>query len=76
MLKLDDTIHDSLTDEEYDKHVFLRCNLEGKPKRLVEGIAVMADKYEETKRIFLSRYGDKNRIIQAHLDYLENAQPI
>ena len=43
---------------------------------LVEGIAVIADTYEETKRILLARYGDKNRIIQAHLDYLENVQPI
>jgi len=43
---------------------------------LVEGIAVVADTYEETKRILLSDYSDKNTIIQAHLDYLENVQPI
>jgi hypothetical protein len=42
---------------------------------LVEGIAVVTDIYE-TKRIILSRYGDRNRIIQAHLDNLENVQPI
>jgi len=43
---------------------------------LVEGIAVVADTYEETKRILLARYGDKNRVIHAHLDYLENMRPI
>ena len=59
-----------------NKHVFLRGYLEGEPKMLVEGIAVVADTYAETKRILLARYGDKNRIIQAHLDYLENVRPI
>jgi len=59
-----------------NKHVFLRGYLEGEPKMLVEGIAVVAETYEETKKILLTRYGDKNRIIQAHLDYLENFQPI
>jgi hypothetical protein len=56
--------------------MFLRGYLEGEPKMLVEGIAVVADTYEETKRILLARYGDKNGIIQAHLDYLENVRPI
>ena len=52
--------------------MFLRGYLEGEPKMLVEGIAVVADTYAETEKIILARYGDKNRIIQAHLDYLEN----
>jgi hypothetical protein len=43
---------------------------------LVEGISVVADTYEETKRILLARYGDKNLIIQANLHYLENMRPI
>jgi hypothetical protein len=59
-----------------NKHVFLRGYLEGEPKMLVESIAVVADTYEETKRILLARYSDKNRIIQAHRDYLENVRPI
>jgi hypothetical protein len=59
-----------------NKHVFLHGYLEGDPKMLVQVIAVVADTYEETKRILLSRYGDKNRIIKAHLDYLENVQLI
>jgi hypothetical protein len=58
-----------------DKHVFLRGYLEGEPKRLVDGIPVTADSYEQTKRILRSKYGDENRIIQAHLDYLENLSP-
>jgi hypothetical protein len=53
------------------KHVFLIWYLEGEPKMLVGGIAVTANTYEETKKILHARYGDKNRIIQAHLDYLE-----
>ena len=52
--------------------MFLRGYLEGEPRMLVEGIAVVTHTYEETKRILLARYGDKNRTIQAHLDYLEN----
>jgi hypothetical protein len=51
------------------KHVFFRGYLEGEPKMLVDGIAVTATTYEETKKILHARYGDKNRIIQAHLDY-------
>lgn len=42
---------------------------------LVDGIAVTANTYEETKKILLDRYGDKNRIIQAHLDFLEGLPP-
>jgi hypothetical protein len=56
--------------------VFIRGYLEGEPMMLVEGIAVVAHTYEETKKILLARLGDKNRIIQAHLHYLENVQPI
>ena len=50
--------------------------MEGEPKHLVDGIAVTAETYEETKRILHAKYGDKNRIIQAHLDYLEHLKPI
>ena len=59
-----------------NKHVFLRGYLEGEPKMLVDGIAVTASAYEDTKRILRDRYGDKDRIIQAHLDYLEEVTPI
>jgi hypothetical protein len=51
-----------------NKRVFLRGYLEGEPKHLVDGIAVTAETYEETKRILHTKYGDKNRIVQAHLD--------
>jgi hypothetical protein len=53
--------------EMINKHVFLRGYLEGKPKMLVDGIAVTANTYEETNKILLARYGDTNRIIRAHL---------
>jgi len=43
---------------------------------LVDGIAVTANTYEETKKILFARYGDTNRIIQAHLDLLENLPPV
>lgn len=59
-----------------DKHVYLRGYLEEEPKNLVDGIPITADAYEDTKRILHSRYGDKNRIIQAHLDYLEAMKPM
>ena len=59
-----------------NKHIFLRGYLEDEPKQLVEGIAVVAETYEETKKILEASYGDKNRIIQAHLDYLEDVAPI
>ena len=42
---------------------------------LVDGIAVTANTYEETKKILLARYGATNRIIQAHLDFLESLPP-
>jgi hypothetical protein len=58
------------------KHVFLRGYLEGEQKMLVDGIPVTANTYEETKKILHARYGDKNRIIQAHLDYLVEIKPI
>ena len=65
------SIDDDTSLSTINKHVFLRGYLEGEPKLLVDGIAVTADTYEETKRILLARYGDTNRIIQAHLDFLE-----
>jgi hypothetical protein len=43
---------------------------------LVDGIAVTAAAYEDTKKILHDRYGDKNRIIQAHVDYSEEVTPI
>jgi len=42
---------------------------------LVDGIAVTANTYEETKKILLARYGDTNRNIQAHLDFLKSLPP-
>jgi len=54
-----------------NKHVFLQGYLEGEPNMSVDGIAVTASMYEETKKILLARYGDMNHIIQAHLDFLE-----
>ena len=59
-----------------NKHVFLIGYLEGEAKHLVGGIAVTAENYEETKRILHAKYGDKNSINQAHLDYLEDLKPI
>jgi len=58
-----------------NKHVYLRRYLEGEPKMLVDGTAVTASAYEDTKKILHDRYGDKNRIIQAHLDYIEEVTP-
>jgi len=37
---------------------------------------VVAETYDETKKILEACYGDKNRIIQAHSDYLEDITPI
>ena len=45
-------------------------------KILVNGIDVTGNTYVETKRIFLARYGDKNRIIQAHQNFLEGQRPV
>ncbi|XP_055932080.1 uncharacterized protein LOC129962358 [Argiope bruennichi] len=59
-----------------DKHVFLRGYLQDEPKRLVDGISIIADTYEAIKKLLMDKYGDKNRIIQAHLDFLENLTPI
>jgi hypothetical protein len=36
---------------------------------------VTANTYEVTKKILLARYGDTNRIIQAHSDFLESLPP-
>jgi hypothetical protein len=69
------SIDDDATPSTINKHVFLRGYLEGEPKMLVDGIAVTASTYEETKRILLARYGDTNRIIQAHLNFLEGLPP-
>ncbi|GFT88991.1 integrase catalytic domain-containing protein [Nephila pilipes] len=59
-----------------DKHVFLRGYLDAEAKRLVDGISIAADTYTMTKEILKSKYGNKEKIIQAHLDYLENLTPI
>jgi len=57
-------------------HIFLRGFLEEKPKHLVDGIAVVAETCEEMKKILQARYGNKKKIIQAHLNYLEDVKPI
>jgi hypothetical protein len=54
----------------------LQGYLEEEPKHLVKGVAMVAKTYEETKKILEACYGDKNRVIQAHLDYLEDVKPI
>ncbi|GFT83767.1 integrase catalytic domain-containing protein [Nephila pilipes] len=59
-----------------DKHVFLRGYLDGEAKRLVDGISVIGDTYETTKKLLDDKYGNKDRIIQSHLDYLENLKPV
>ncbi|KAF8792718.1 hypothetical protein HNY73_004287 [Argiope bruennichi] len=59
-----------------DKYVFLRGYSQDEPKRLVDGISIIADTYEATKKLLMDKYGDKNRIIQDHLDFLENLTPI
>ena len=69
------SIDDDASLSTINKHVFLRGYLEGEPKMLVDGIAVTANTYEETKKILLDRYGNTNRIIQAHLDFLEGLPP-
>ena len=56
------------------KHIFLHGYLEWEPKRLVDGIAVTVETYEQTLKILLSRYGDRKRIIQTHVDYFEDLQ--
>jgi hypothetical protein len=70
------SIDDDASLSTINKHVFLRGYLEGEPKMLVDGIAVTASTYEETKKILLARYGDTNRIIQAHLDFIEGLTPV
>ncbi|GFS78532.1 uncharacterized protein NPIL_702611 [Nephila pilipes] len=59
-----------------DKHVFLRGYLDAEAKRLVDGISITADTYTMTKEILKSKYGNTDKIIQSHLDYLENLTPI
>jgi len=59
-----------------NQRVFPRGYLEGEKIGPVAGIAVNASVYEDTKKILYDRYGDKNRIIQAHLHYLEEVTPI
>jgi hypothetical protein len=59
-----------------NKHAFHRGYLKVEPKKLVDCIAVKVSAYEDTKKMLHDRYGDKNRIIQAHLDYLEEVTPI
>ena len=58
-----------------NKQILLRGYIEEEPEHLVEGIAVIGEKYDETKKVLEDSYGDKNRIIQAHLDYLEDVKP-
>jgi len=42
---------------------------------LVEGISVTRNTYEEAKGFLIVRYGDTNRITQAHLKFLEGILP-
>ncbi|GFS77635.1 integrase catalytic domain-containing protein [Nephila pilipes] len=55
-----------------DKHGYL----DREAKRLVDEINITADTYTITKDILKSKYGNKDKILQTHLDYLENLTPI
>ena len=57
------------------KHIFLREYPYGEPKRLLDGVSATEETYEQKKKILQARTGDKNQIIQAHLDYSEDIQP-
>ncbi|XP_035204601.1 uncharacterized protein LOC118179538, partial [Stegodyphus dumicola] len=57
-------------------HCFAGGYLDGEAKRLVDGISVIGDTYETTKKLLEERYGNKDRIIQSHLDYLEHLNVI
>ncbi|GBN12603.1 hypothetical protein AVEN_235879-1, partial [Araneus ventricosus] len=59
-----------------DRYVYLRGYLKDEPARLVDGISITSETYETVKNILKNRYCDKNRIIQAHLDFLENITPV
>jgi len=58
-----------------NKHVFLREYLEGEPKRLVDGIAVTADTYEEVKKILHLIYGDRSPLFRQTLTSLITCNP-
>ncbi|GFS82744.1 integrase catalytic domain-containing protein [Nephila pilipes] len=49
---------------------------DGEAKRLVYGIRVICDTYETTKKLLEEKYGNEDRIIQSHLDYLENLKAV
>ena len=57
------------------KHIFLREYPYSEPKRLLDGVSATEETYEQKKKILQARTGDKNQIIQAHLDYSEDIQP-
>jgi len=58
--QFESSIYQDPTLSTINKHVFLRGYLEGEPKILVDGIAVNASAYDDTKKILRDRYGDKD----------------
>ncbi|GFT80003.1 integrase catalytic domain-containing protein [Nephila pilipes] len=64
------------TKTDVDKHVSLRGYLDGEAKRLVDGISIIGDTYEKTKKLLEEKYGNKDRIIQPYLEYLEHLKAV
>ncbi|GFT00580.1 integrase catalytic domain-containing protein [Nephila pilipes] len=59
--------------EEFNtQSIIVAISMNGEAKRLVDARNITADTYTITKDILKSKYGNKDKIIQTHLDYLEN----
>ena len=49
-----------------DKLNYLKCNLEGKARQVLEGLQLINDNYDVAVKILKERFGDKQRVIKAH----------
>ena len=57
-----------------DKFNYLVNILEGEAFRVIQGLEIMQENYENAKKILHKRFGHKQKIIQVHMDSLLNLQ--
>ena len=66
----DSTVHQNSTLSDVERFHYLTASLSGSPAAAIRGLRVTNDNYAEAVSILKERFGDKNRIISAHLEDL------
>lgn len=69
-------IHDNLSLSDIDKFTYLRSLVERSAKEAIVGLTLTSDNYNEAVAILERRFGNRQRIIDKHMDLLLNVEAV